>query len=293
MRCTLGQALLLTPALLANAASPVHEPANEGPQLQLPHIYEAPPQPENPDKHPAPAPKKNPASDPASNPAPAPPEEAGPESDIYDVLTDILNAIGSIISLEAAASTVISPAGALPTTEPIEPTAALPCLYVYDLFDACASPDFYSDIAAATTQACDDGTCVAQTSSSDAAAATLQSSCLCYDIQDDGTSSYAPDEFNGYLGSCNHYVQAQTELVASHVAITTVFCTSATTTSMSITPTITPANSTTTSQPSSSSSSASTSAATVLSPMILFSGRWYLVWWAVIVLVRCGGGGYT
>lgn len=287
MRCTLRLVLLLAPALLANAASPRPQSGNEG-SPALVHIFDPPPQ--KPKNHSPPAPKKNPPS----NPSPGEPAEEEPESDSYDALTDILDALMSILSLEAAATTTISSAGALATGF-IEPMDALPCLDVYDLFDSCASPAFYSNIAAATTQACDD-TCAAQTSSSDAAAATIQSSCLCYESQDQGTSSYAPDVFNGNLSSCNDYVQAQTQLAAQGLAVTTAFCKSAsytnvspTTTTMSITPPV----STSTSSSTSQVSSFPTSAGTVLSPAIMSSGSWHVVWWTVIVLVGSGWAAYS
>ena len=269
MRCTL-RLLLLASALLANAAGPRPQSGDEGSPAPAPapapvHVFVPPPQ--KPKNHPPPAPEKNPPS----NPSPGEPEGEGPESDIYDALNDIVDAILSILTLEAAVTTTISSAGALPTTELIEPMDTQPCLDVYDLLDWCASQASYSDTAAATTQTCDD-TCAAQTSSSDAAAATIQSSCLCYDSQDQGTSSYAPDVFNGYLGSCNDYVQAQTQLATQGLAVTTAFCTSASNTNVSPTTTtmsITPPVSTSTSSSTSQASSFTTSAGTVLSQVIV------------------------
>ena len=52
----------------------------------------------------------------------------------------------------------------------------------------------------------------------------MQSSCLC----PQGTSAKATGLFDGYLGSCKDYVQAQTQLVTrSGLATATAFCTSA------------------------------------------------------------------
>ena len=107
----------------------------------------------------------------------------------------------------------------------------------------------------------------------------MQSSCLC----PQGTSAKATGLFDGYLGSCKNYVQAQTQLATrSGLAISTAFCTSA-----DVSPALATVSETTVPQAVASF----TNAATVLSPMIISGGNWHPMWWAAIVLVGIGLGG--
>ena len=262
-----GLALSLTLIVLTNAGF-------VDPDVVVPKTDPDPVVPETP-------PKEYPPSPPIDEPPPAqaPGEQPGEnesESDIGEALSDILDAITSIISLAGGTSTVVPSAISLPT-------AAHPCLSAQNLFNSCASRASSSYAAAPSTQVCFAPLpCVEEPSGPDTATANIQSSCLC----PQATSTSAPGIFDGYLGSCNNYVQNQTQLATqSGLTVATAFCSSApTTAAVSITstlPTVTPTTAT----------QAFSSAATVLSPM-MSSRSWYIAWWTVILLVGSGWAAY-
>ena len=234
---------------------------------------------------------------PGSGGLPPQPEHAGedePESDLANALSYIFDAISSIISLvedTATASTAIP-----------YPTAAHPCMSAWDLFATCGAQATSLAAAADSCNVPQDEIVECEENqpagSSTTPISIYQSSCLCTQSQTQGTSTWGPGVFEGYLVSCNDYVQAQTQLAAQDdLAITTAFCTSASNVNVSptpaagsITPTVTPVTSTKPSQ--TPSSSFTTSAATALSPM-MSSGSWYMVWWTVIVLLGSGWAAYS
>ena len=274
MRCTLGLALLLIPALLKNAAGVILESPNEIEGATTPEFGGHPdPEPNDPN-HPT---LPDPINPHPPNPDPGETKEEGPEGDIANALSKILKALTSLISLESHSTT-------RPSSVPL-PTAAQPCISARNRFYSCASRASSSYATAPRNQPCitivPGLPCAQGPSGPDTATAMIQSNCLCYHSQDQETSSYAPGLFDGYLSSCNDYVQAQTKLAArSSLAIATAFCTSAGNANVSPTP----AASTTASQ---TTPSPTKSAATVLSP-VMSSGSWHMVWWTVIVLVRSG-----
>ena len=259
MRIILGLALLLTLISYINAGfvDPDVDP--------VPTVPKTVPEPA---PEPAPEPDPDPdngspseGSPPAYNPLPqVPSENPGedePDNDIGEILSDILDAITSIISEVVGGTTTVTSAASLPT-------AAHPCLSAHDVFNSCAS----------------------QTSGFSTASANIQASCLCY--QNHNTSSWVPGLFDGFLGSCNNYVRAQTQLsTLPALATATAFCTSAgnvkvsTTAAASSPPAVPTAASTTAPQVLPPSKGA----ATALSPM-MFSGSKYMVWWAVIALAE-------
>ena len=268
MRIIPGLALSLTLIVLTNAGFVDLE-------VVVPKTDPDPVVPELPPKEYPPSPHIN---DPP--PAQAPGEQPGEnesESDIGEALSDILDAITSIISLAGGTSTV--------TLAISLPTAAHPCLSAQNLFNSCASRASSSYAAAPSTQVCNAPLpCVEEPSGPDTATANIQSRCLC----SQATSTSVPGIFDGYLGSCNNYVQNQTQLATrSGLTIAPAFCSSApTTAAVSITSTLPTVTPTTAPQ-------AISSAATVLSPMIMSSRGWYIVWWTVIVLVGSGWAAYS
>ena len=261
MRVTFGLSLLL-----------VHLVLGIGP-LEIPHVNPEPPVPEPIN----PAPKGdsppegstpeipglyNPGAQiPGSHPA-----EGQPERDIGGTLTDILNAITSIVSEVVGGSTTVT------STAPL-PTAAFPCLSAQSIFSSCAShfPNF------------------------NASGPTQQANCLCYPSQD--SSSWNPGRFDGFLSSCNSYVQAQTQLsTLSGLVSATGYCTSVgnvratgTAAAAASTPaasTATPTTTTTQVLPP------TTGAASALSPLGLRENH-DRVWWLVfglagVALIICG-----
>ena len=267
MRIILGLALSLTLIALTNAGfvDPDVDP--------VPAVPKTDPEPA-PKPAPEPAPEPDPNPDPdspsgGSSPAYGPPfpqdpggtGEDEPETDIGETLSDILDAITSIISEVVGGTTTITSAASLPT-------AAHYCLSAQNVYHSCAS----------------------QTSGFNTAAVTIQASCLCY--QNQNTSSWVPGLFDGFLGACNNYVQGQTQL-ASLTGLDTAaaFCTTAGNVRVSATPTAssTPTAASTTAP---QEQSPSTGAATVLLPE-MFSGSWYMVWWLVVALVGFPWTGYS
>ena len=259
MRIILGLALSLTLIALTNAGfvDPDVDP--------VPTVPKTVPEPA-PKPAPEPAPEPDPNPDPdspsgGSSPAYGPPfpqdpggtGEDEPETDIGETLSDILDAITSIISDVVGGTTTITSAASLPT-------AAHYCLSAQNVYHSCAS----------------------QTSGFNTAAVTIQASCLCY--QNQNTSSWGPGLFDGFLGACNNYVQGQTQL-ASLTGLDTAaaFCTTAGNVRVSATPTAssTPTAASTTAP---QEQSPSTGAATALLPG-MFSGSRYMVWWVVLALV--------
>ena len=220
-------------------------------------------------------PPKVPPSPPIGDPPPGqvPGEQPGedePESDIGEALSDILDAITSIISLADGTSTITSTISL--------PTAAHPCLSAQNLFNSCASRASSSYALALSTQVCNGPLpCVQGPSGPDTATAKIQSSCLCHPA----TSTAAPGIFDGYLRSCNNYVKNQTQLATrSGLTVATAFCSRAPTTSTL--PTVTPTTAT----------QAFSGAATVLSPM-MSSRSWNIAWWTVIMLMGSGWASYS
>ncbi len=260
----LGLALSLTLMRITNAGfvDPDVDPVPTVPKT------EPEPAPE-----PAPEPDPNPNTDSppdgSSPPFDSPPllnpggtGEDEPESDIGETLSDILDAITSIISDVIGGTTTVTSAVSLPT-------AAHPCLSAQDVYKSCAS----------------------LTSGFDTAAATIQASCLCYQH----TSSWVPGLFDDFLGSCNNYVQAQTQLVTlPDLATVTAFCTSAGNVKVSATAAVSspPAVPTAASTTAPQELPPSTGAATALSP-VMFSGSRYMVWTVVFALVGLAWTSYS
>ena len=261
MRITIGLTLPLTLIVLANAG------------FVDPDVGVVPTVPKvEPEPAPEPAPEPNPNPDngsPTDGSYPtydSPPllspggiGEDDSESDIGETLSDILDAITSIISDVIGGTTTITSAASLPT-------AAHPCLSAQEIYNSCASqiPGFNTT------------------------AATIQASCLCYQNQNQSRSfSWVPGLFDGFLASCNNYVQEQTQLVTLPVLETlTAFCTTAgsvrvsTTAAVSSTPAVPTAAATTAPQ----ELPPSKGAATALSP-VMVSGSRYMLWKAVLALV--------
>ena len=194
--------------------------------------------------------------------------EDEPESDIGETLSNILDAVTSIISDVIGGTTTVTSAASLPT-------AAHPCLSAQNIYNSCAS----------------------ETSGFNKSAATIQASCLCYQNQNQNQStfSWAPGLFDGFLASCNHYVQEQTQLVTLPVLKTlTAFCTTAgnvrvsTTAAVSSTPAVPTVAATTAPQ----ELPPSKGGATVLSPVMISESR-FIGWWVVIALMGLAWTGYS
>ena len=261
MRILLGLILSLTLIVLTNAG------------LVDPDVDVVPTEPKvEPEPAPEPAPEPDPNPDNDSPPDGSSPTYDSPplqnpgetgeddsESDIGETLSEVLDAITSIISDVIGGTTTVTSAASLPT-------AAHPCLSAQDIYNSCAlhSPGFNTT------------------------AATIQASCLCYQNQNQSTSSsWVPGLFDGFLASCNNYVQEQTQLVSQPALESlTAFCTTAgnvrvsTTAAVSSTPAVPTAAATTAPQ----ELPPSKGTATALSPVI-FSGSRFIVWWLVIALV--------
>lgn len=277
MRIILGLAVSLTLILSTNAALFFPDVA-----LEIePKPAEVPPDP------PPKPPNDLPSEPPYYHSPPGSPdgsetggEEDKPESDIAETLSDILDAITSIISLagDGSTSTTITSTISLPT-------AAHPCLSAQKLFNSCSSQASSSyAVAGPSRRVCIEAgdPCVTAPSGPHTAVASMQSSCLC--------PSAPGGLFDGYLGSCRDYVQAQTQLATrSGLAIAAAFCMGATTTAAVAS---TAALTTGSENTAPLAVSTSTGAAAVLTPMIMSRGSWYPVWWGVIVLVGFGWAGY-
>lgn len=266
MRIILGLALSWTLIVLTNAGF-------VDPDIDVvPTVPKIDPEPA---PEPAPEPDPNPDNDSPSDGIPptddSPPlanpgqtREDEPESDIGETLSDILDAITSIISDVVGGTTTITSTASLPT-------AAHPCLSAQNVYNSCAS----------------------QSSGFDFEAATIQASCLCY--QNQSASSWVPGLFDNFLVSCNNYVQEQTQLVTRPVLETlTAFCTNAgdvrvsTTAAVSSTPAVPTAAATTASR----ELPPSTGAATALSPVMVDGSR-CMLWTVVLALVGLAWTGYS
>ncbi|MCJ1450581.1 hypothetical protein MMC28_000914 [Mycoblastus sanguinarius] len=172
--------LVLT-LLLVRAAGPV-----------LPHV--------DPDPDPAPdVPNDGPNSDPSTPDIGAPGANIGPigftpsesdESDIGEHLSDILDAIQSIISIAAGGSTTVLASSV--------PPVAYGCLSAESIYSVCSANDTVFNTAATSYQA----------------------SCLCYRTIG-GTPYWAPLAFDGYMSSCNDYVQAAIQYSTNQSGIET------------------------------------------------------------------------
>lgn len=287
MRITLGLALLLTPALLTNAAGFLPKSPNEIEGAITPESGDHPEPDPNDPNDPGIGPGGTPINNPSNNPDPGEAGEDEPERDLAEKIYDIIDTISSLISLlEDSTSTS--------ATGVAFPTAAQPCTSARDFFNSCstkASRLNAADDADASRCGADVACYENGPNPSTTPFSIYQSSCLC-------TQSQSPGLFEGYLGSCNTYVQAQTQLAAQpSLALATAFCTtegnamvSPTPATASITHSGSAANSSKSSQ--SSSSNSTKSAATALSPTKMSSGSWYMVaWWTVIVLVGSGSIG--
>ena len=269
MRIILGLILSLTLIVLTNAGfiDPDVDVVPTEPKVEPEPAPEPAPEPDpNPDNG-SPTDNSSPTYDSPPLPNPGGTGEDEPESDIGETLSDILDAITSIISDVIDGTTTVTSAASLPT-------AAHPCLSAQDIYNSCAS----------------------QTPGFNTTAATIQASCLCYQNQNQSRSfSWVPGLFDGFLVSCNNYVQEQTQLVPLPVLETlTAFCTTAgnvrvsTTAAVSSTPAVPTAAATTASQ----ELPPSKGAATALSP-VMVSGSRYMLWTVVLALVGFAWMGYS
>ena len=271
MRILLGLILSLTLIVITNAG------------LVDPDVDVVPTEPKvEPEPAPEPAPEPDPNPDNDSPPDGSSPTYDSPplqnpgetgeddsESDIGETLSDILDAITSIISDVIGGTTTVTSVASLPT-------AAHPCLSAQDIYNSCAS----------------------QTSGFNTTAATVQASCLCYQNQNQNqstSSSWVPGLFDGFLASCNNYVQERTQLVSLQALETlTAFCTTAgnvrvsTTAAVSSTPAVPTAAATTAPQ----ELPPSKGAATALSP-VMFSRSQYMLWTVVLALLGLAWTGYS
>ena len=186
-------------------------------------------------------------------------EEDTDYSEILDAVSDLLDAITSIISdLGGGSSTTIS--------VPL-PTAASPCYSVSSIYNECGvhNSEFPYLIF------------------------PVQASCLCYVTEgNDTTATWAPSSYDGYLSSCNDYAQTQTRATITQVGNSTTefnLCSSAG--DVRATPALTAASSTTTSSAAAASSTTAISTPTttptigvasrmsVLRPLIVCIGLWF------------------
>ncbi|KAK0509751.1 hypothetical protein JMJ35_008145 [Cladonia borealis] len=274
MRIVLGLIPSLTLIVLTNAGfDPDVDVVPTEPKVEPEPAPEPAPEP---DPHPddgSPTDGSSPTYDSPLLPNPGGTGEDESESDIGETLSDILDAITSIISDVIGGTTTITSAASLPT-------AAHPCLSAQDIYNSCAL----------------------QTSGFNTTAATIQANCLCYQNQNQNqnqnqstSSSWVPGLFDGFLASCNNYVQEQTQLVTLPVLETlTAFCTTAgnvrvsTTAAVSITPAVPTAAATTAPQ----ELPPSKGVATALSPVLFSRGR-YMLWTVVLALVGLSWIGYS
>ena len=260
MRVLLGLALSLTLIVLTNAGfvDPDVDVVPTEPKVDPEPAPEPAPEPDpNPDND-SPTDGSYPTYDsPLQNPGGTGENES--ESDIGETLSDILDAITSIISDVIGGTTTVTSAASLPT-------AAHPCLSAQDIYNSCAS----------------------QISGFNTTAATIQASCLCYQNQNQSTSSsWVPGLFDGFLVSCNNYVQEQTQLVTLPALETlTAFCTTAGNVRVSTTAAV----SNTLAVPTAAATTAShelppsKGVATALSP-VMFGGSRYMLWTVVLALL--------
>ena len=281
MRIILGLVVSLTLILSTNAALFFPDVALKIEPKLVEVQLDPPPKPPN-DPHLEPENYHSPPGSPGGSETAG--EEDKQESDIAENLSDILDAITSIISLagDGGTSTTITSTISLPT-------AAHPYLSAQNLFNSCSSQASSSyAVAGLSRRVCIEAgdPCVTKPSGPKTAVASMQSRCLC---------PSATGLFDGYLGSCRDYVQAQTQLATqSGLGIAAAFCTSdasvsPTTAAVSSIPALATVSETTAPQ----AVSTSTGAATVLAPIMISQGGWYPVWWGVVVLVGFGWAGYS
>ena len=195
MRYSLFLSLILSSALLVHAAFPIPKAPDAPDVAPEPVVPETPSDPAS-DPTPESGPKPEGTSpnepNPIGPPATVPGEHPGvdPESEASDVgehLSDILDAIISLVSLAVGGTTA---AGTTITSAPSIPTAAYPCSSAEVIYNSCSSqfPGF------------------------DVSPQSAQARCLCYVGQGNYATAWAPSIFDGYVSSCNNYVQAQTQL---------------------------------------------------------------------------------
>ena len=187
--------LILVSALPAHAAFPIPK-APDAPDVapepvvpDTPSVPASGPSPESGSKPEGTSPNEpNPIGPPATVPGEYPGEDPESEaSDIGEHLSDILDAITSLASLAVVGTTA---AATTITSAPSIPTAAYPCSSAEVIYNSCSSqhPDF------------------------NVSPQSAQARCLCYAGQSNYATAWAPSIFDGYISSCNSYVQAQTQL---------------------------------------------------------------------------------
>lgn len=186
-------------------------------------------------------------------------EEDNDYSEVLDAVSDLLDAITSIISdLGDGSSTTVS--------APL-PTAALPCYSVSSIYNECGlhNSEFPYVVF------------------------PIQASCLCYVTKgNDTTATWAPSSYDGYLSDCNNYAQTQTQASITNIGNSSSafnLCASAgdvratpalAAASSTITSTATPASSTAApSIPIATGTSSSASRMSVLRPLIVCIGLWF------------------
>lgn len=181
--------LILVSALPAHAAFTIPKAPDVPDVAPEPVVPDTPNDPASDSKPEGTSPNEpNPIGPPATVPGEYPGEDPESEaSDIGEHLLDILDAITSLASLAVVGTTA---AATTITSAPSIPTAAYPCSSAEVIYNSCSSqfPDF------------------------NVSPQSAQARCLCYAGQSNNATVWAPSIFDGYVSSCNNYVQAQTQL---------------------------------------------------------------------------------